>query len=71
MMQKTGEPIYLRRHMVGLALALALPLVLLQLYKVYIGPITMGVQLVVGGILSIASGLGLYLTYRASARNHP
>jgi len=56
---------------VALTLALALPLVLLQLYKVYIGPISVGVQLVVGVILSIAAGLVLYLTYRASARNHP
>lgn len=70
-MPKPGEPIYLRRHIVALTLALALPLVLLQLYKVYIGPISVGVQLVVGVILSIAAGLVLYLTYRASARNHP
>jgi len=57
--------------MVGLALALALPLVLLQLYKLYVGPISVEVQLAVGVILSIATGLALYLTYRFSARNHP
>ena len=57
--------------MVGLALALALPLVLLQMYQVYIGPISVEVQLAVGVILSIAAGLALYLTCRTSARNHP
>jgi hypothetical protein len=70
-MRKPGEPIYLRRHMVGLAIALGLPLVLLQLYKVFIGPISLGLQLVVGGVIGIAAGLTLYLTYRSSAQNHP
>jgi hypothetical protein len=55
--------------MVGRALAVGLPLVLLQLYKVYVGPISFGVQLVVGFIISIAAGVALYLTYRSSAQN--
>ena len=57
--------------MVGLAIALGLPLLLLQLYKVFIGPISLGLQLVVGCVIGIAAGLTLYLTYRSSARNHP
>jgi hypothetical protein len=70
-MRKPGEPIYQRRHLLGLALALLLPLVLLQLYKIYVGPISFGVQLVVGCLLSVAAGLALYLMYRSSAKNEP
>ena len=70
-MRKPGEPIYLRRHMVGLVLAVSLPIVLLQLYKVYVGPISFGVQLAVGLIISVVAGVALYLTYRSSARNQP
>ncbi len=70
-MRKPGEPIYLRRHIVSLALAVGLPLGLLQLYKIYIGPISFGVQMVIGVIVSILAGLVLYLTYRSSAQNHP
>jgi hypothetical protein len=70
-MRKPGEPIYLRRHMIGLVLALCLPLVLLQLYKIYIGPISFGMQLIVGFVVSIAAGIALYLAYRRTARNEP
>ncbi len=70
-MRKPGEPIYQRRHMAGLALAVGLPLVLLQLYKTYVGPISFGAQLVVGFVISVAAGLALYLTYRSSAQNEP
>ena len=69
--RKPGEPIYLRRHMVGLALAVGLPLVLLQLYKVYIGPISFGIQLGIGILISVAVWLALYLAYRSSAQNQP
>ena len=69
--RKPGEPIYLRRHIVGLFLAVCLPIVLLQLYKVYIGPIGFGTQLLVGLMSSICAGIVLYLTYRSSARNEP
>jgi len=70
-MRKAGEPIYLRRHMAGLAIAVGLPLILLQLYKVFIGPISLGLQLLLGCAMATAAGLTLYLTYRSSARNHP
>jgi hypothetical protein len=69
--RRPGEPIYLRRHMVGLALAVGLPLVLLQLYKIYIGPLDFGTQLLVIFLISIGGGLVLYLTYRSSAQNQP
>lgn len=57
--------------MVGLALAVGLPLVLLQLYKIYIGPLDFGIQLLVIFLISIGAGLVLYLTYRSSAQNQP
>jgi len=69
--RKPGEPIYQRRHMIALAGAVALPIILLQLYKIYIGPLSFDVQLAVVLIASILAGLGLYFLYRASARNEP
>jgi len=69
--RKPGEPIYLRRHMISLALAVALPLVLLQLYKIYIGPIDLGTQLLVAILTAVFTGTLLYRTYRSSAKNQP
>lgn len=69
--RKPGEPIYLRRHMVALAGAVALPIILLQLYKLFIGPLSFDVQLGVVLLMSILAGLGLYVTRRSSARNEP
>lgn len=69
--RKPGEPIYLRRHMVALAGAVALPIILLQLYKIFIGPLSFDVQLGVVLLASILAGLGLYFTHRSSARNEP
>ena len=69
--RKPGEPIYLRRHMIALAGAVALPIILLQLYKIFIGPLSLDVQLGVVLLVSILAGLGLYFLYRASAKNEP
>lgn len=69
--RKPGEPIYLRRHMIALAGAVLSPIVLLQLYKILIGPLSLDVQLSVVLITSILAGLGLYFLYRASAKNEP
>ena len=69
--RKPGEPIYLRRHIIALALAVGLPVVLLQLYKIYIGPLSFDVQLGVGLVVSILAGLILSRTYRSSAQNEP
>lgn len=67
--RKPGEPIYLRRHMVALALAVGLPILLLQLYKIYVGPISFGVQMLIGVVVSVLAGIVLYVTYRSSAQN--
>jgi len=69
--RKPGEPIYLRRHMVGLGLAICLPIVLLQLYKIFVGPISFSLQLTIAIIVSIFAGIRLYLLYHSSARNEP
>jgi len=69
--RKPGEPIYQRRHMVALLLAVCLPIVLLQLYKIYIGPISFSAQLALAIVVSVFAGIGLYLLYHSSARNEP
>jgi hypothetical protein len=68
-MRKPGEPIYLRRHMIALALAVILPIVVLQLYKIYVGRISFEIQMGIAITIAVVAGLGLYLTYRSSARN--
>ena len=68
-MRKQGEPIYLRRHMVALAVAILLPIVVLQLYKIYVGQISFGVQMGWALAISVFAGLALYFSYRSSARN--
>jgi hypothetical protein len=69
--RKPGEPIYLRRHIISLALAVILPLVLLQLYKMYVGPLSFDFQLGVVLFLSVILGLALHVVYRSSAKNQP
>jgi multisubunit Na+/H+ antiporter MnhF subunit len=69
--RKPGEPIYQRRHMIALALAVGLPIILLQLYKIYIGPMSFDAQMGFGIMVSILAGLILYYTYRSSAQNQP
>lgn len=69
--RKPGEPIYLRRHMISLVLAVGLPLVLLQIYKIYVGPVSFDAQIGFGLLVSILAGIILYYTYRSSAQNEP
>jgi hypothetical protein len=57
--------------MAGLLLAIVLPLIALQAYQLYVGPISLEVQLLVGAIASAAGGLILYFAFRSSARNQP
>jgi multisubunit Na+/H+ antiporter MnhF subunit len=69
--RKPGEPIYLRRHIIALGMAVGLPTVLLQLYKIYVGPVSFDAQMGFGILVSILAGLILYYTYRSSAQNQP
>ncbi|HWC50609.1 MAG TPA: hypothetical protein VG453_02935 [Nitrospira sp.] len=70
-MRKPGEPIYLRRHMIALAMAVILPIIALQIYKIYVGQISFGVQMGLAVAIAAFAGLALYFTYRSSARNQP
>ena len=57
--------------MIALALAVGLPIVLLQLYKIYVGPVSFDAQMGFGIFVSVLAGLILYYTYRSSAQNQP
>lgn len=69
--RKPGEPIYQRRHVISLAFVVVLPLILLQLYKIYVGPLSFGFQLGIAIFLSVILGLALHVAYRSSAKNQP
>ena len=70
-MRKPGEPIYLRRHVIALALAVGLPIIALQIYKIYVGPLHFIVQIGLAAFASVVAGLWLYANYRSSAQNEP
>lgn len=70
-MRKPGEPIYLRKHMLGLAVAILAPIALLGLYELAVGPLRFSVRLAVGLGIAALSGLALYFACRASAKNEP
>lgn len=57
--------------MVALAMAVFLPIIALQLYKIYVGRISFGVQMGLVIVVSVFVGLALYFSYRSSARNQP
>lgn len=57
--------------MVALAVAVLLPILLLQLYKIYVGQISFGIQMGVALLIAVLTGLVLYFAYRSSARNQP
>jgi len=57
--------------MIALALAVGLPIVLLQLYKIYVGPVSFDAQMGFVILVSILAGIILYYTYRSSAQNQP
>ena len=69
--RKPGEPIYLKRHILGLILAVVIPIVLPLLYHHYIGSLSFLTQLIAALIIALIGSLVLYFTYRASARNEP
>ncbi|MEX5219071.1 MAG: hypothetical protein AB7G68_13135 [Nitrospiraceae bacterium] len=70
-MRKPGEPIYLRIHMVALALGVAAPIALPRLYEVVMGPLSFATRMVAGILIAAGAGVVLYLMYRSSAQNEP
>jgi hypothetical protein len=71
MNRKPGEPIYLKRHMLGLALAVVFPILLPLLYHHYIAPLSFATRFVASLILALIGGIMLYFTYRTTAQNEP
>jgi hypothetical protein len=71
MKRKPGEPIYLKRHILGLALAVVFPILLPLLYHRYIGPLSFATRFVATLIIALIASIVLYFTYRASAQNEP
>ena len=55
--------------MIALTVAVILPIIALQLYKIYVGRISFGVQMGLAVVISVFAGLVLYFAYRSTARN--
>jgi hypothetical protein len=71
MRRKPGEPIYLKRHMLGLALAVASSILLPLLYHRYVDPLSFTTILIASLIISLIGSIALYFTYRSSAQSEP
>ena len=71
MRRKSGEPIYLKRHMLGLALAVVFPILLPLLYHRYIAPLSFTIIFIASLIIALIGSIALYFTYRSSAQNEP
>lgn len=71
MRRKSGEPIYLKRHILGLALAVVSPILLPLLYHRYITPLSFFTIFAASLIIAVIGSIALYFTYRSSAQNEP
>jgi uncharacterized membrane protein (DUF4010 family) len=69
--RKPGEPIYLKRHMLGLALAILAPILLPLLYHRYITPLTFDTIIIAGMLIALIGSIALYFAYRSTAQNEP
>jgi hypothetical protein len=57
--------------MIALAVAVLLPVVALQLYKIFVGRISFTVQMGLAVGIAVIAGFALYFAYRSTARNQP
>ncbi len=71
MKRKPGEPIYLTRHMLGLALALLASILLPFLYHRYIETLSFPARFGAGLLIAVGGAIALYFAYRSSAQNEP
>ena len=71
MRRKPGEPIYLKSHILGLAVAVAAPILLPLLYHRYIAPLSFTTIYVASLIIAVIGSIALYFIYRSSAQNEP
>jgi uncharacterized membrane protein YeaQ/YmgE (transglycosylase-associated protein family) len=71
MRRKPGEPIYLKRHILGLALAVIAPILLPLLYHRYITPLSFSTIFIASLIIALIGSIALYFAFRSSAQNEP
>ncbi len=71
MRRKPGEPIYLKRHILGLAAAVVAPILLPLLYHRYITPLNFSTIFAASLIIALIGSIALYFAYRSSAQNEP
>ncbi|MBC7838745.1 MAG: hypothetical protein H7Y39_08925 [Nitrospiraceae bacterium] len=71
MRRKPGEPIYLKGHILGLAVAVVAPILLPLLYHRYIAPLSFTTIYVASLIIAVIGSIALYFIYRSSAQNEP
>lgn len=71
MKRKPGEPIYLKRHMLGLAMTLLASFLLPLLYHRFIEQLSFSTRFLAGLFIAATGALALYFTYRSSAQNEP
>ena len=71
MKRKPGEPIYLRRHMLGLAFTLMASMLLPLLYHLYVEPLSFITRLTAGLLIALTGSIALYFAYRTTAQNEP
>jgi predicted CDP-diglyceride synthetase/phosphatidate cytidylyltransferase len=71
MRRKPGEPIYLKRHILGLAVAVIAPIILPLLYHRYIAPLSFSTIFIASLIIALIGSIGLYFAFRSSAQNEP
>jgi uncharacterized membrane protein YeaQ/YmgE (transglycosylase-associated protein family) len=71
MRRKHGEPIYLKRHILGLAVAVIAPILLPLLYHRYIAPLSFSTIFIASLIIALIGSIALYFAYRSSAQNEP
>ena len=69
MSRKPGEPIYLKRHMLGLTLAVISPILLPFLYHHYIAPLSFDTLFFFFFFIALIGSIALYFTYRSSAQS--
>ena len=70
-MRKPGEPIYLRIHILALAVAVAAAVIIPRLYEVFVGALGFTTRVSVGVLIAAGAGVMLYFIYRSTARNEP
>ncbi len=70
-MRKPGEPIYLRRHLLVLALAVVAPFGLPRLYELVAGPLSFGTRMLAGLVIAVGAGILLFRLYNSTAQNQP